>query len=169
LISRPKEAKRIFVSVGTHPQQFNRLLEAVDELKQSGKLKGKVFCQSGHSDCRPKNFEAVPFLGLEEFGKRVKWCDLFITHGGEGNIGAGLQHEKPMVIVPRLKKFGEHTNDHQLELTKAIADAGFGIAVCDTAKLLRGIGKAMAAKAKRREHGKIIELIEAKVREWGME
>lgn len=161
--------KRIFVSVGTHPQQFDRLLAEVDRLAKSGKLRGKIFAQTGRSDYKPKNYEAVKFIGLEEFARRVKWCDLFITHGGEGNIGAALQCGKRMVIVPRLKKFGEHTNDHQLELTRAVAELGRGIAVYDIASLAEAVRKAGAMKMKKQEKSRIVELIEKKVREWKLE
>jgi UDP-N-acetylglucosamine transferase subunit ALG13 len=39
----------IFVTVGTHPQSFNRLLKAIDELVERGKIKEKVVMQIGHS------------------------------------------------------------------------------------------------------------------------
>ena len=110
----------IFVSVGTHNQQFDRLLMAIDKAINMGAIKEEVFAQIGHSTYVPKNFKHCKFMSIDEFDKCVKNCSLFITHAGEGNIGTGLQFEKKMIVMPRLKRFGEHTNDHQLELADAI-------------------------------------------------
>ncbi|MFH1257054.1 MAG: PssD/Cps14F family polysaccharide biosynthesis glycosyltransferase [Candidatus Diapherotrites archaeon] len=150
----------VFVSVGTHPQQFNRLLEKVGELVGRGKIKEKVFAQSGYTKFKAKNFESVDFIAPKEFEEKVKGCKLFITHGGEGNIGLGLQLGKKMVVVPRLKKFGEHSNDHQLELTKAVEGAGQALAVYGINELEGAIGKAKNFTPKKLEGGKIIEILE---------
>jgi UDP-N-acetylglucosamine transferase subunit ALG13 len=149
----------IFVTVGTHPQQFNRLLMEVDSLVAAGKIKD-VFAQTGNSDYVPKNYKCKKMLSLAEFDEKMKSADLIITHGGEGGIGNALQLRKRMVIVPRLKKFNEHTNDHQLELTKAVADAGWGIAVDNIAELGNAIEKAKKLNPGNYEKGHIIELIE---------
>ena len=39
----------IFVTVGTHEQQFNRLLKKVDELVENGFINEEVIIQSGFS------------------------------------------------------------------------------------------------------------------------
>ena len=43
----------IFVTVGTHEQQFDRLVKKVDELKESGTLKEEVVIQTGYSTFHP--------------------------------------------------------------------------------------------------------------------
>ena len=151
----------IFLTVGTHPQQFDRLLEKVDELMGKGKINGPVFGQIGNSEYEPKNFEFARFLGLNEFNGAMEKADLVITHAGEGNIGIGLQLRKKMVIVPRLKKFREHTNDHQLELAGKIGESGMGIIVNDISGLEKAIDDAKALNVwKVRKQGKIIEVLE---------
>jgi UDP-N-acetylglucosamine transferase subunit ALG13 len=150
----------IFLTVGTHPQQFDRLLKKVDELIEKGIIKEEVFGQIGHTDYKPKNYKYEKFIGLEEFGKRMKEANLIITHGGEGNIGMAIQLKKNMVIVPRLKKFGEHTNDHQLELAEASKKAGYGIVIEDVKKIEEAIEEAKKFKVRKKEEGKIAELIE---------
>ncbi|VVB99021.1 Uncharacterised protein [uncultured archaeon] len=117
----------VFVSVGTHPQQFNRLLEEIDRLVQAGKISGRVLCQSGHSDYSTKYFESKKFMGIEEFGKNVIAAGIFITHAGEGNIGLAKNSGAKFICVPRRKEFGEHTNDHQLELAKVVEEMGLGL------------------------------------------
>ena len=44
----------IFVTVGTHEQQFNRLVECVDQMKQKGLLEDEVIIQTGFSTYEPK-------------------------------------------------------------------------------------------------------------------
>ena len=44
----------IFVTVGTHEQQFNRLIQKVDELKRDGYIKEDVFMQIGYSTYKPQ-------------------------------------------------------------------------------------------------------------------
>ncbi len=150
----------IFVSVGTHPQQFNRLLEEIDHLIIKNKINERVIAQTGNSTYLPKNYKTKKFMGLEEFDKNIKNCSIFITHAGEGNIGTGLQFEKRMVVVPRLKKCGEHTNDHQLELAEAIKKQKQAI-VCEVNEIELALKKVKKLKLKKTEHAKgIINLIE---------
>ncbi|MCX6800740.1 MAG: glycosyltransferase [Candidatus Diapherotrites archaeon] len=150
----------IFVSVGTHDQQFNRLLKEIDKLVENKKISESIFAQTGNSIYIPKKFKHKKFLGLEEFDKNVKKCEIFITHAGEGNIGTGLQYEKRMIVVPRLKKFGEHTNDHQLELAEAIGKEKQAI-VCNPEGIEAALKKIKKLKPKKTEHAKrIIALIE---------
>lgn len=40
----------IFVTVGTHEQQFNRLIKEVDRLKGEGFIQDDVFIQTGYSN-----------------------------------------------------------------------------------------------------------------------
>jgi len=130
---------KIFVTVGTHPQQFNRLLEEIDRLVDRGKINWDVFAQIGHSTYEPDNYRYVKFLDKEKFMEKIKEADIVITHGGEGNIGEALQQKKRIIMVPRLQSYGEHTNDHQLELVEAVEKEGRAIAVHDISELLAAI------------------------------
>ncbi len=145
----------IFVSVGTHKQQFDRLLKEIDSLIERKILKEKVFAQTGHCKYKPKskNIEYKKFLGIEEFDKKVKNCSLFITHAGEGNIGTGLQFEKKMIVVARRKIFGEHTNDHQLELAEAIKKRKQAI-VCEVEEIESALKNVKTLRLEKTEHAK---------------
>ena len=149
----------IFVSVGTHKQQFDRLLKEIDNLIENGKIKENVFAQTGYSTYKPKNYKYKKFLGLTEFDKKIKECELFITHGGEGNIGTALQHEKKMIVIARRKKYGEHTNDHQIELTDAIAKEKQAI-ITEVKGISKALKEVRKLKINRTKHAKgIIDLI----------
>src|SRR3989344_765621 len=138
----------IFLAVGTHPQQFNRLLEKIDGLIGSKKITESVVAQIGVSDYKPKNYTAKSFFDFSEIQKNIKSSSLIITHAGAGTIITAMSFGKKLIVVPRLKKFGEHTNDHQLELAHALEKEGKVIAVYDVENLGNAIAAAQKFKAK---------------------
>jgi len=118
---------KIFVSVGTHPQPFDRLLKELDRIAASGK--DIFFAQTGNSSFQPKNFKSKKFLDEGEYKARIREAGLVISHGGAGTMINALLEKKPLLVVPRLEKFGEHTNDHQLDLARAFETEGKAIAL----------------------------------------
>ncbi len=106
----------IFVTLGSQKFQFNRLLKKIDELVEYRLLKEEVFAQIGASDYIPRNYNYKAFLDREEFSKIISRCDTVITHGGTGAIIGAVKKGKKVIAVPRLAKYGEHVDDHQLQL-----------------------------------------------------
>jgi UDP-N-acetylglucosamine transferase subunit ALG13 len=150
----------IFVTVGTHPQQFNRLLKKVDEYARD-KIINNVFIQIGYSDYQPEFCEYSDFVGFNQFGELIKESDIVITHGGEGSIGNALMNGKKTIVVPRLKKYSEHTNDHQLQITNALEKQRRIIAVYDIELLGQAIKNAKSFKpGNNGQKSQIIDLIE---------
>lgn len=123
--------KMIFVTVGTHEQQFERLLKCIDEMN----LEEKVIVQSGYTDYQFQNCEAQKLLPYSQMVENVKNARIVITHGGPSSIMMPLQIGKIPIVVPRQKKFNEHVNDHQLEFVKKISENGSIIPVYDIEKL----------------------------------
>lgn len=106
----------IFVAVGTQKFPFNRLLKLVDELIEKEVIQEAVFAQVGNSDYCPKNYEYKKFMSKDEFDNHIKSCDVLITHSGVATIITGLKFEKKVIVVPRLAKYGEHVDDHQIQI-----------------------------------------------------
>ena len=132
---------RIFLSVGTHPQPVDRLLREMD--KVAGKERQlKIFAQSGNRAYRPRNFPSKSFLNNERFQGKIKWADVVVSHGGAGTLINALRLGKKLVVAPRLEKFGEHTNDHQLDLARAFEKEGKAIAVEKISDLEKAIKRA---------------------------
>ncbi len=151
----------IFASVGTHPQQFDRLLAEIDSLCAGGKITGEVFAQTGYSAYIPQHFRHKKFLSLEKFAGQASRARIFITHAGEGNIGLGKNLGRKMVVVPRRREFGEHTNDHQLELAQVVEEKGMGLVAWQPGQIaekLADIEKFRPAKIPR---GNIVQILEA--------
>ena len=106
----------IFVTVGSQKFQFNRLFSAFDALKGAGVIADEVFIQSGESDYVPRFCKYKHFLDRDDFERISEQSDLFITHGGTGAIVGALKAGKKVIAVPRLSKFGEHVDDHQVQI-----------------------------------------------------
>lgn len=149
----------IFVTVGTHTQSFNRLLEEVDRLVEKGEIKEKVVAQIGHSSYEPKNIEWFRFESFEKLNKLYKQSRIIIAHGGAGSILNGLSNNKPVIAVPRYEKYNEHVNDHQIDLVKKLEQKKKIIAVYDIKNLKAAILKANERK-KLKTRNRICEEIE---------
>lgn len=119
----------IFVILGSQKFQFNRLLTAVDELIEKKIISEKVFAQIGASDYIPRNYDYKNFLGRDDFSKIMNESDIVITHGGTGAIIGAVKKGKKVIAVPRLAKYGEHVDDHQMQLLKEFDEMGL-ISVC---------------------------------------
>lgn len=117
----------IFVTLGSQKFQFNRLLKAVDELQTDE----KIFAQIGYSDYKPQNYKYKEFLDREEFAAWEEKADIVITHGGTGAIIGAVKKGKKVIAVPRLVKYGEHVDDHQIQLIKQFKDLNLIYACVD--------------------------------------
>lgn len=125
----------IFVTVGSQKFQFNRLLKKIDELISEGIITEEVFAQIGASDYVPQNYAYENFLDRTSFAQKISECDKVITHGGTGVIIGSVKKGKKVLAVPRLAKYGEHVDDHQLQLLKQFDELGIIIACYELDKL----------------------------------
>ncbi|GAE89940.1 PssE/Cps14G family polysaccharide biosynthesis glycosyltransferase [Acetivibrio straminisolvens] len=112
----------IFVTVGSQKFQFNRLLQKIDELIENGIIKEKVYAQIGVSDYVPRFYEYTNFMNSDSFSEMESKACILITHGGTGTIIRAVKKGKKVIAVPRLAKYGEHVDDHQLQLLRQFDD-----------------------------------------------
>lgn len=129
----------IFITLGSQKFQFNRLLQSVDELIDKGVIKEEVFAQIGYSDYTPINYEYKGFLDRDEFSKQVEKCEILITHGGTGAIISAVKKGKKVIAVPRLAKYGEHVDDHQLQLIAQFKNQNLICGLNDCSELEAGL------------------------------
>lgn len=125
----------IFVTLGSQKFQFDRLLIKLDELIEDGIIKEDVVAQIGASTYKPKHFTYVNFMDRQEFADTMDKCETVITHGGTGVIIGAVKKGKKVIAVPRLAKYGEHVDDHQLQLLHQFDDLGIICACYDTEDL----------------------------------
>lgn len=121
----------IFVTVGTHEQQFNRLIKEVDRLKKEGLIEGEVMIQIGFSNYIPQYCNYSPFLSYDEMERYITEAEIVVTHGGPASFMQVLKTGKIPIVVPRKKEFDEHVNNHQLDFSVMVRDSGYPIKVID--------------------------------------
>lgn len=111
----------IFVILGTQKFQLNRLLKTLDQYVEKGLIKDRIVAQIGYSDYLPRWYEYVEFLNKEEFDSMIQEADVVISHSGVGSIISALNAKKPVIVFPRLAKYREHIDDHQMEIAYAFS------------------------------------------------
>ncbi|MEO9573509.1 MAG: glycosyltransferase [Tateyamaria sp.] len=109
----------IFTTVGTQ-LPFGRLLCGMDSW--AARNQGvKVIAQAGASTRRFQNMQTVSYLSQAEFRDHMISARLVVAHAGMGTILSAAELGLPVILMPRLAKFGEHRNDHQLDTAKEMA------------------------------------------------
>jgi len=120
----------IFVTVGTQDKPFVRLIRAVEEAVIAGKITDEVIVQAGNTQYESKVLNVLNYVPFDKFNEYIAKADIIITHGGVGSILNALKLKKKIIAVPRLAKYGEHINDHQLQVIKKMTEDGY-ILSCD--------------------------------------
>lgn len=120
----------IFVTVGTHEQPFNRLIEYMD--KWATEHNEEVVMQTGFSTFEPVNCKWSKLFPYQEMVKKVAEARIVITHGGPSSFIMPLQIGKIPIVVPRKKEYGEHVNNHQVDFCRTVSDRQKNIVVAET-------------------------------------
>ena len=115
----------IVVTVGTNEAPFDRLLQAFDVERPTEEL----LVQHGPSHVRPTGASCVDFLSYDELVDAMRRARVVVMHAGVGSIMTALANGKRPVVVPRLRRFGEAVDDHQLDLGRRLHESGFVIFV----------------------------------------
>ena len=141
----------IFVALSTQDKPFTRLLKAIEKEIINGTIKDKVIVQAGITKYESKYMEIFDLVPGGEYDEYIKNCNLLITHGGVATILTGIRNNKKVIAVPRLKKYGEHVNDHQTQIIKQFKKDGYIMSCTDLNKLGKIIEKSKTFKPKKCE------------------
>lgn len=152
----------ILVTLGTQDKTFPRLLEAIQKQIDKGNIKEKVVVQAGSTKFESKQMEIFDLIDRDKYAQLISECDLLITHGGVGSIITGLKNNKKIIAAPRLEKYKEHTNDHQIQIIEKFTNSGFILPLYDFDKLDETIKQAKKFKPKKYQSNthNMIKLIE---------
>lgn len=113
----------IFVTLGTQKQSFKRLLEEIESCKMLDNE--EIIAQIGYTQFESNKIKTIDFLDQDEFSRHIQNSEFVITHGGVGSIFSALLENKRVIAVPRLKRYGEHVDDHQVEICSKLASMGY--------------------------------------------
>lgn len=126
----------IFIVLGTQKFQLNRLLQVMDRYIEEGTLETTdVFAQIGHSDYEPRNYKFERFMDKDKFDRTIQQADILIAHSGVGTIITGVNAHKPVIVYPRMAKFHEHVDDHQLDIARAFEKKNYVLCCYETESL----------------------------------
>jgi UDP-N-acetylglucosamine transferase subunit ALG13 len=125
----------IFVTVGTQKFQFDRLFIELDNLIDRKKISEEIIAQIGFSKYKPRNYKSFEMIDSAQMDKFIEKASILITHGGTSSIIQGLEKGKKVLVVPRRKKYGEHVDDHQVEIAQMFYELGLIEMVFDIEEL----------------------------------
>ena len=153
----------IFVTVGTHNQGFYRLVKKADEIADS--MGEEIIIQRGHTAYEPRYASFFDFDSRNEMRALIEKARMIVSHGGAGSIIFALSAGKPVIVVPRLKTYKEHVNEHQLELARALEEEGKVKAVYDIEELEATLKVVENARLIKREKPVMLKIIKDYLRE----
>lgn len=125
----------ILVLLGTQNNSFYRLLEEVQKCIDEDIIKDKVIVQAGSTKFESKDMEVFNLIEQDKFNILMEQADTIITHGGVGSIVTAVKLGKKVIAVPRLKQYGEHVNDHQIQIVETFSNQGFIKGIKDVSEL----------------------------------
>lgn len=127
----------ILVTVSTFG--FERLVTKMDQI--AGRIDEEVIMQIGRTEYTPRNAKYFQFTTAEELRKLCQKARVVVTHGAMTIIDA-LEQGTPVVVVPRLKRYNEVIDDHQLGFVRELEKEGKVIAVYDVEEIEEALKKA---------------------------
>ena len=148
--------------LGTQNNSFHRLLEEIDRLIEIGKINDEVIVQAGYTKYESQNMKIIDFVSNDEIEKLEQQADCIITHGGVGSIIGSIEKGKKVIAVPRLKQYGEHVNDHQLDIVESFDKLGYIIGITDVSQLEEALQRVKGFEPKKyiQNTGNIIKIVE---------
>ena len=131
----------IFVTVGTQYQGFERLIKKMDEI--AGRINEEVIAQIGSTKYKPKNLTYFTIKDENEILELFEKARIIVSHAGSGSLLTLINYMKPIIVVPRLKKFNEHIDNHQVELAEPLKNNKKFILVYDMKNLEDALKKGV--------------------------
>lgn len=118
---------KVLISIGSMQGcKFTRLFKIIDELCDENILDGsQVIAQCGFDRYISKFYQTFDMIADDEFKKLIEQSDLIICHAGTGTVTSCLKMKKKVILFPRLVRYNEHYDDHQLDLCEIFVDAGY--------------------------------------------
>ena len=118
----------LLVTVGTEQYQFNALMHWIELLIKYQLINEDVLVQHGYSTYLPDGVKAYSNLSEQELLNIIDRISLVISHCDEGVVQLLEDRDTPFVLVPRLQRFREHIDNHQMEVADDFERRGVAIA-----------------------------------------
>lgn len=110
---------RLLFTVGTHPDPFDRLVRAAEQLAAEGH---QVVVQAGNSTVPTPHCERHALLTPEALQREIEAADEVVSHAGPATLLQVLEAGKVPLVVPRRPEHGEHVDHHQVAFVEHVRD-----------------------------------------------
>ena len=152
----------ILVLLGTQNNSFHRLLEEVEKNIKDGTIKEEVIVQAGYTKFQSHRMKIIDLMSKEQLEQFQDEADLIITHGGVGSIISSIEKGKKVIAVPRMHEYGEHVNNHQIDIVKNYNEQGYIIGIEKVEDLKHAIikSKEFNSKEYKNNNEKMLKIIE---------
>ena len=152
----------ILVLLGTQNNSFHRLLQEVENNIKNGTINEEVIVQAGYTKYQSHKMRVIDLISKEQLEKFQDEANLIITHGGVGSIITSIKKGKKVIAVPRMHEYGEHVNNHQIDIVKNFNEQGYIIGIEKVEDLGQAIMKSKEFEPKeyKLNNQKMLEIIE---------
>ena len=152
----------ILVLLGTQNNSFHRLLEEVEKNINEGTINEEVIVQAGYTKFKSHKMRIIDLISKEQLEQFQEEASLIITHGGVGSIITSIKKGKKVIAVPRMHEYGEHVNNHQVQIVKNFDEQGYIIGIERVEDLKQAIIKSKEFKHKKYQtnNDKMLKIIE---------
>jgi len=143
----------IFATVGSTQIPFERFVRALEQLPGE-----QMLVQHGPVEPPGGAARASAFMQFPEVIESMEAADVVVCHAGAGSILCALRSGHTPVVVPRLRRFDETVDDHQLEFSRALAAEGKVIAVEDLSRLAGAVEAAPSRRQTGERGGRLLPI-----------
>ena len=118
----------ITVTLGTIPFAFNRAIDWLERLLSAGVISENVFVQHGTTDvsilAKYSFVTTTPIVETSFLMQTIGESRLIISHAGQGLTRGLAAQGACFILVPRLSRYKEHIDDHQLWFARGVEKLG---------------------------------------------
>jgi UDP-N-acetylglucosamine transferase subunit ALG13 len=126
----------IFLTVGSR-YGFDRLVRAVDDMVHRGEIDEEITAQIGVGAYEPRHMRFDRFIDGNRYDACIRDARMLIGHAGSGTISLAVTNCKPLLVLPRRKRYHEHVNDHQVATARKFDELRHVIAADEAEDLPR--------------------------------
>lgn len=134
---------RVFVTVGTDHHIFGRLLGWIEDWAAEHP-DATVVVQHGTGPA-PASCEGHEFLTMDEMRAHISAADAVICSCGPGAVMDARELGRLPIAVPRLARFGEHVDDHQVAFAQHLDRHGIARGAHDATQLAALLDEVQAS------------------------
>jgi UDP-N-acetylglucosamine--N-acetylmuramyl-(pentapeptide) pyrophosphoryl-undecaprenol N-acetylglucosamine transferase len=119
------QPSRVLVLLGTWHFPFNRVVSRIKEICPPGV---EITWQLGETVDPTLDQHSSDYFPEDELEEMAKQSTMIISHAGVGSALLALHAGVRPVLVPRQRTYGEHVDDHQVQLAHELEK--LGVALC---------------------------------------